>query len=159
MKYILPFFFFFNLLHSQTADLDSLFAQFDSYRYDDVKTSLIKIDESKLPRQNRTDSIRLSLYNLVNAKFNENHQTTEELFSKNLDYLIKIGLQDYLPYFLTAYAFEFGNRNDLYQKVKYYLDLSVSISKENKNLSHYLSKVNLYNAYIARDIIRAWRCF
>jgi len=155
MKYILPFFFFFNLLHSQTADLDSLFAQFDSYRYDDVKTSLIKIDESKLPRQNRTDSIRLSLYNLVNAKFNENHQTTEELFSKNLDYLIKIGLQDYLPYFLTAYAFEFGNRKDLYQKVKYYLDLSVSISKENKNLSHYLSKVNLYNAYIARDIIRA----
>ena len=108
-----------------------------------------------MPRQTRTDSIRLSLFNLVTAKFDKNHQTTEEFFSKNLDYLIKIGLQDYLPYFLTAYAFEFGYRKDLYQKVKDYLDLSVTVSKENKNLSHYLSKVNLFNAYIARDIIRA----
>jgi len=155
MKYILPFFFFFNLLHCQTADLDSLFTQFNSYRYDDVKASLIKIDKSKLPRQTRTDSIRFSLFNLVTAKFDKNNQTTEEFFSKNLDYLIKIGLQDYLPYFLTAYAFEFGYRKHLYQKVKDYLDLSVTVSKENKNLSHYLSKVNLFNAYFVRDIIRA----
>ena len=87
IKYILLFFFFFNLLHSQTAVLDSLFAQFDSYRYDDVKASLIEIDKNKLPRQTRTDSIGLSLYNLVNAKFDENHQTTEELFSNNLDFV------------------------------------------------------------------------
>lgn len=142
------------MLQSQNAVLDSLFAKFDSYRYDEVTTYLMDIDQNLLPRETRSDSIRLSLYNLIKVKFDKNNQTTEKLFSDNLDYLIKIGLQDYLPYFLTAYAFDFAYRKDLYRKVKYYLDLSVSISKKNKNLSHFLSKVNLYNAYIARDVIR-----
>ena len=71
IKYFIPFFLLFNSIHSQTTSLDSLFAQFDSYRYKEVKTTLKNINENNFPRETRSDSIRLSLYNLINSKFDD----------------------------------------------------------------------------------------
>ena len=154
MKLVSFLVLFVNILYSQETVLDTLLAQFDSYKYDEMTVTLERIDSQNLPLNTTRDSIRFSIYNLLKAKYAKNLSNSEEIFSENLDYLLDKDLKDYLPYFLTSYAFKFKSREDLYDKLNKYLELSISVSKENKNLSHYYSVVNLYNAYAARDIIR-----
>ena len=154
MKLVSILVLFVNILYSQETVLDTLLAQFDSYKYDEMTVTLERIDNQTLPLNTTRDSIRFSMYSLLKAKYDKNLSNSEEIFSENLDYLLDKDLKDYLPYFLTSYAFKFKSREDLYNKLNKYLELSISVSKENKNMSHYYSVVNLYNAYIARDIIR-----
>ena len=154
IKLVLFLVLFVNLVYSQETVLDTLLAQFDSHKYDEMKATLEIIDNQTLPLNTTRDSIRLSMYNLLKAKYDKNLPNSEEVFSENIDYLLDKDLKDYLPYFLNSYAFKFIGRKNLYNKLNKYLELSISVSKENKNMSHYYSVVNLYNAYVARDIIR-----
>ena len=65
-------FLFVNVLYSQETVLDTLLAQFDSHKYNEMRVTLASIDKKTLPLNTTRDSIRFSMYNLLKAQYDKN---------------------------------------------------------------------------------------
>ena len=157
MRIQILFLFFACQLFCQTASFDKLFSEFDRYDYNEVKKTLTSINENNIFLYSENDSIRFSLYKLI--KF----QSTEKLrkdssavtnYKSHLNYLIKKGLEDYLPYFMIDYASTYVFDEAYYLTCLKYLNLSIEVEKKGLNKSHVLSVTNLFDAYNFKHILR-----
>ena len=149
---ILTLSFLSSQLLSQNTKLTKLFKEFDSYNYKAVIKLLDSIDEKKIIIKTPIDSINFSLYKLIKLKYTDNNllKSNEDLkvqYGKELNYLISKKLENYLTYFLNHYSEIYKFDFDDYATSLKFINLSIEIAKKDLNMSHFLSVVNLFDAY------------
>lgn len=153
------FLFFSCQLFCQTASFDKLFSEFDRYDYNEVKKTLASINENKIVLYSESDSVRFSLYNLIKFQSTAIEKLRKDSlantnYQSHLNYLIKKGLEDYLPYFFNHYASTYAFEEAFYSSCLEYLNISIEIEKKGLNKSHVLSITNLFDAYNFKHILR-----
>ena len=159
MRIQILFLFFTCQLFCQTTSFDKLFNEFDRYDYDEVKKTLASIDENKIILYSVSDSVRFSLYNLIKFQSTAIEKLRKDSvantnYQSHLNYLIKKGLEDYLPYFFNHYASTYAFEEAFYSSCLEYLNISIEIEKKGLNKSHVLSITNLFDAYNFKHILR-----
>lgn len=159
MRIQILFLFFTCQLFCQTTSFDKLFNEFDRYDYDEVKKTLASINENKIILYSVSDSVRFSLYNLIKFQSTaieklRKDSTAITNYQSHLNYLIKKGLEDYLPYFFNHYASTYAFEEAFYSSCLEYLNISIEIEKKGLNKSHVLSITNLFDAYNFKHILR-----
>ena len=147
-------------MYCQSFTLDNLFNAFDNYNYSEVQKTLKGIDKNELNHYSENDSIRLSLYNLIKFKFTaleklRKDSSSAKRYQNHLNYLIKKGFENYLPYFLNHYAIVYAFDETNYSSCLKYLDISIKVEKKGLNLSHFSSTINLFDALDWKDKLRS----
>ena len=135
------FLFFSCQLFCQTASFDKLFSEFDRYDYNEVKKTLTSINENKIILYSEGDSVRFSLYNLIKFQSTAIEKLRKDSvantnYQSHLNYLIRKGLEDYLPYFMIDYASTYVFDEAYYLTCLKYLNLSIEEEKKGLNKSH-----------------------
>ena len=159
MRIQILFLFFACQLFCQTASFDKLFSEFDRYDYNEVKKTLTSINENNIFLYSENDSIRFSLYKLIKFQSTDTEKLRKDSsavtnYKSHLNYLIKKGLEDYLPYFFNHYASTYAFEEAFYSSCLEYLNISLEIEKKGLNKSHVLSITNLFDVYNFKHILR-----
>jgi len=160
MRLQILFLFFACQLFCQTAQLDKLFNAFDRYDNDEVKKTLTSINENNIFLYSENDSIRFSLYKLIKFQSTAIEKLRKDSvvntnYKSHLNYLIKKGLEDYLPYFMIHYSYTYAYEGKNSSSCLKYLNKSIEVEKKGLNKSHVKSVLNLFNAYDWKNRIRA----